>query len=640
MPKEHIVNSKDGLNSLWRISKHYNVSFPELKQKNPHLKIRIPAYWINIGDIILLPEKQPDNKKLVEHIGKCQDSKADPTPLIHMHIDANRDGVVDDDWTENNKWEPGKGKKGAVIFCNNDDEDRDKIVDNKNDKVDTTNDLPDLAPLILRKNPAGKNFPPGWKVKLEVASNEDKIRIFDKRTAAGKEIIGPTKGKTYEITDLSFDVHELAMEAATYPIKGFDGSITLKLSLMDDKGKVVHNEEAKVRVAPWIMFNHAYKTKKVYVVSTFDNNTFRKKLKNELPTGVTLQEVNTTTGDRWMQDAMEPGFASMPNNLAVDKWNVPATLRTANDRTAMGWGDIDEFPKNELLGPGYGFVEALPSTIGNSLDSFGNLECSPPFTHKVTKREYNFGRIIYGGGGREMHRKVRDFLTAQKVQKPMKINTDWLAVGHVDEVISFLPLPGNKFKVLLASTKVAMDIVKKAPGNAKLLQCINLTEGKNNLDLNTEYPYQDAARITGSSLFKEIQKKVQKKIDNIRDDLKKGLGLEDIDFIHLPVLFKKDSGRYIAYTAGVVNMLVVTKSSNGDVKLCIPKPFGPIDNGKCQFEEDIKKKLTAEGLGYPANFEFIDDFTTYHVLSGEIHCGTNSQRMPPNDHWWWEMEWI
>jgi protein-arginine deiminase len=38
--------------------------------------------------------------------------------------------------------------------------------------------------------------------------------------------------------------------------------------------------------------------------------------------------------------------------------------------------------------------------------------------------------------------------------------------------------------------------------------------------------------------------------------------------------------------------------------------------------------------------KFIDDFTTYHMLQGEIHCGTNSQRTPPVDRWWWETDWL
>ncbi|WP_420829547.1 protein-arginine deiminase family protein [Nannocystis pusilla] len=47
-------------------------------------------------------------------------------------------------------------------------------------------------------------------------------------------------------------------------------------------------------------------------------------------------------------------------------------------------------------------------------------------------------------------------------------------------------------------------------------------------------------------------------------------------------------------------------------------------------------------LGPPAetgvDLEFVDDFFTYHVNYGEIHCGTNSKRAPPIDRWWWEQQ--
>ncbi|WP_020587286.1 protein-arginine deiminase family protein [Desulfobacter curvatus] len=588
-----------------------------------------------------IPDSAETNVELAENSKKEITLELELLEL-HMHVDADRDGKVDNDWEDNKKWEPGKGKKGAVILCNNDDEDSDKKEDNKNQKVDTATDLPDLAPLVLRKKPKGKKFPAGWKAKLEV-SDEKKIRVFDKRADGGVEKIGPDTGKkAYEIKDLTPDEHELCMEATTYPEVGFDGIITLKLSLIDDKGTIVHTEEAKVRVAPWLMFNHAYVTTKVYVVETTDNVNFRSKLANEIPSGVTIETASKAVygTDRWMQDAMEPGFASMPNSSAKDKWNVPATLRTFNDRPGMGWGPIDGYPKNELLGPGYGFLQAAPPGMGNSLDSFGNLECSPPFTHKTTKREYKFGRIVYGGGGsRTMEKKVREFLEKQKVQEPFEVDTDWLIVGHVDEVFSFLPLPGNKYKVLLASTKVAMDIVNKNAGTAKLLQGIDFPSGTTQANVDAKYKFDTVDDITKDANFKKVQTDVQKNIEGLRKVLKTELGLEDTDFVHLPVLFMEDGGRYVAYTPGVVNMLVVTKSA-GSVKLCIPKPFGPIVGGKCQFEEDIKTKLKAEGLNYPNDFKFIDDFTTYHMLFGEIHCGTNSQRTPPDDQWWWEMDWI
>ena len=249
-----------------------------------------------------------------------------------------------------------------------------------------------------------------------------------------------------------------------------------------------------------------------------------------------------------------------------------------------------------MLGPDYGFTQALPTTAGTSLDSFGNLECSPPFEHTGKGRDYKFGRIVFGGGGRAMLLKVRQFLAAQTVQEPFEIDTDWLIVGHVDEVMSFLPVPAapKKFKVMLASPAMALDIVKAAPSSAKLLQKIHLTDPAQTARIATDYPLSTAGAIMGDAAFKAEQATVQGKIDGIKATLKTELDLKDSDFIDLPVLFKKEGGRHVAYTAGVVNMLVITKSPS-DLVLCVPKPFGPIVGGMCQFEEKVRSQLKPPG---------------------------------------------
>ena len=36
----------------------------------------------------------------------------------------------------------------------------------------------------------------------------------------------------------------------------------------------------------------------------------------------------------------------------------------------------------------------------------------------------------------------------------------------------------------------------------------------------------------------------------------------------------------------------------------------------------------------PFNITFVDVFFSYHDLLGEIHCGSNFVRTPPNDDWW------
>ena len=73
-----------------------------------------------------------------------------------------------------------------------------------------------------------------------------------------------------------------------------------------------------------------------------------------------------------------------------------------------------------------------------------------------------------------------------------------------------------------------------------------------------------------------------------------------------------------------VNMLVLGKH------LGIPKPFGPIINGRCCLEEKVWSLLEPLGL----HCTFIDDFYTYHVQHGDVHCGTNVCRQPFSFKWW------
>ncbi|PKU26810.1 protein-arginine deiminase type- hypothetical protein [Limosa lapponica baueri] len=43
-----------------------------------------------------------------------------------------------------------------------------------------------------------------------------------------------------------------------------------------------------------------------------------------------------------------------------------------------------------------------------------------------------------------MTRVVRDFLYAQQVQAPVELYSDWLAVGHVNEFVTFVPTSDKK----------------------------------------------------------------------------------------------------------------------------------------------------------------------------------------------------
>ena len=70
MAGTHTVREGDGLDSLWKISRHYKVSFAEIKALNPQIMERHPVShphhgWIYPGDVIKLPAQQKNEDEPV-----------------------------------------------------------------------------------------------------------------------------------------------------------------------------------------------------------------------------------------------------------------------------------------------------------------------------------------------------------------------------------------------------------------------------------------------------------------------------------------------------------------------------------------------------------------------------------------------
>lgn len=70
---------------------------------------------------------------------------------FHLHLDADRDGTVDDDPRGLSRWSWGPNGRGAVVLCNNDDDDASGQPDNSDAIVNGVGDVADLAPLDIRR---------------------------------------------------------------------------------------------------------------------------------------------------------------------------------------------------------------------------------------------------------------------------------------------------------------------------------------------------------------------------------------------------------------------------------------------------------------------------------------------------------
>lgn len=547
-----------------------------------------------------------------------------PVPVdttFHMHLDADRDGAVDDDRSGLDTWEFGAKKKGAIILCNNDGDGSPARSDNEDEVVNTGNDPDELAPLVIRRT--GPPAPADWKATLSVsAADKDRIRIFDRRAAGATEIIGPKKGATFTFPDLIFMQREFGMEAVRYAGTDFDGEITITFTLT--KGaKGTDTETGVVRVAPWIMPNHLDKAEKVFVVNLGAfNSRFITELSGHVSAaGCTLQQ--HTSNDQWMQDCMEFGLSGHPGT------GFRSVMRAPRNRP------LRTFPKT-LRKADLGYHEHGSLNPDTTFDSTGNLECTPPITTKAGKN-FPFGRIYFGPGrpAETLDPDTKEFLEKQVVQAPIEIDTSWLLVGHVDEIISFVPAPGAKgFKLLLASPRLAYKILRDnqaVNGAAKMLTGrkfpdVSSKSAEVSIDdfLTTGIPSVHSRLAAGH--LEPYNDARQANLDSIRSQLESELGLDAADIIEVPVIFADLTTKDLAdaLTAGMVNMLVI----NGH---CIfPKPFGPVVGGKDLFEDDLVQKLTALGLTPHS----LDDWFEYHVLLGEVHCGTNTLRTPTTVKWW------
>ncbi|XP_044068162.1 protein-arginine deiminase type-2 isoform X3 [Siniperca chuatsi] len=562
---------------------------------------------------------------------------------ISLDVDADRDGVVEKNNRNKGTWKWGPNEHGAILLVNCDSERTYwKKPDSEQNYISKVSDLKDMSVMVLRTRGPAK-LPEGYKLTMHISQGDaESVRVFKSRSSEVVNNTLPEKlfynyfVKEYPLVlsseVLSQEVPYLGgvaemnfyVEGLRFPDKDFDGLITINLSLLEPiceglPETPIFTDKVVFRVAPWIMTPNTLQPVEVFVCSTSDNYQFLKGMRNLVAkSGYKLKICHEyeNRGDRWMQDELEFGYIDSPH-----QW-FPVVLDSPRD------GKLQDFPYNELLGPDFGYVTRVAQRKDvSSLDSFGNLEVSPPVT--VNGKKYPLGRIIIGVAfptatkGRNMTKVVQDFLRAQKVQEPIALFSDWLLVGHVDEFLTFVPAPDRKgFRLLLASPdagyKLFRGLQNDGHGQAKLFE-----------GLKDEKPITIDEILNDGSLQDE-NNYVQSCIDWNRDVLKKELGLDDEDIIDLPILFKlvveeeKEQYRAVAYYPDMVNMIVLGKN------LGIPKPFGPKVNGRCALEAEMCSLM--EGLGLSCTF--IDDFASYHKLLGEVHCGSNVRRQPFDFKWW------
>ncbi|MBK8257247.1 MAG: hypothetical protein IPK82_31805 [Polyangiaceae bacterium] len=479
--------------------------------------------------------------------------------------------------------------------------------------------------------PANLFSVPGKAIGLAAAGDVANLTV----RYNGAVVLGPSA--TVTCPEIPLSGASLEIEIST-PAR----FVTLTLHLIDDNSTSLASESVRIASSPYFLDHHLQETERVWVMdaewlksgNSIENVQMVTTLKSLL--GGQLETIDGATygQDIWVQDEFE--MASAAAFYANKRLDV--ALNSPRDRALDKW--VKALAKPDTA------VDDLPGA-GSTYDSFGNLETSPPVT--VNGVEYPFGRIYYGSA---MDSALKNQLKSQKiggpinfeVQKPFEIDTSWLEVGHVDEIITMVPDPAASqgFRVLIASGVRAIEIMKNMDPADKLTLYGEAYKKPTVGDF-----------LAQTSLVMFNQNLETLHLAPLKNLLKAELGITDSDIYPVPVLFA-EKNHTSALTPDIVNLLLINSTAQGTVAVIPdpffradvgnrfdpyngkqPQPYDPMNIGDQSADPFIADMIAALPAGVKA--VFVDDWL-YHRLDGEVHCGTNSLRKPwePAGKAWWQ----
>ncbi|MFE9662240.1 protein-arginine deiminase family protein [Streptomyces sp. NPDC005955] len=604
---------------------------------------------------------------------------AEPAPRADLRADVNRDGKVDvggdSDVPGENTWTRARG---AVVLPNVDDDDRRcKLRDGQgrplpdaklaacHDAADTVlngaRDADDLARLRTVPQPGVANATTGT---VTVRGDASRARLFVKRSNGWKHLKPTTKLTAAELrrgVELGVEATDVVRDAARW-----DGTVRVRFALSG--GGAGDSDDVTLRTAPVLTHHHLQKAKELLVSKTreaflpgmvAEQHKFVAQLEREAKAAGITKPVRTfDTDDVWAQDFVEPGYVSMTGV------NGRAHALRVMIRSAQPDRDSGRQLYAKLRGPGIGVVEVARPAANDewTLNSMGNLETIPPYAHGGAS--YPAGRIIMGHRPDVNSRPAKSmttFLKSQGQQSPLMLDTSWLEVGHVDEFVQFLPADTPRgWRLGLADPTAGVQLLKdaKAAGNGGK----RLFSAPDRLGIKVSRATIN--KVLGDPKFLAGNERAAAKIDENLRLLKRETGITDAEIVRVPALFAQyempdgigaraglsrlgqgDSPlvrpglgtnegpgafapgappRTIAYLPGAVNGVVLSND-----RYLAPRQWGPVIGGKDLFGEAVRRAYAGAGF----TTAYIDDYYSYHLWGGEVHCGTNVLR-DVSRAWW------
>ena len=333
----------------------------------------------------------------------CTDSAKVTVVNIDMGVDTDRSGNVDnsddlgeDEWTmERGAFVPPLSTCDYAAYCG-------------------TNSTSARAQIVVRA-PTGEGILPDYGLRLHK---------MDAATIADLQIVDD-QGEAIVFTEYydlpGWPTSNVTFYAASNRTRKMSASqpdlFTLGLEMVDADGGVVASDTVVLKVAPVILPPEYSSAQAVY--STFD-------LGIPYVTKLNCEEPATW---QWTQDMVKFTKTQWTAGTVGD---LPVTLGHP------GQGNLSDVLRDQ---------EHLPNLQWSVYGQGGNMMATPPLPNDNAP----YGRLLLGN----KDLSSQSYWSEQNIQPVFTLDTSWLAVGHVDEVIMFIAAN----KVLFADPWKAADLL-------------------------------------------------------------------------------------------------------------------------------------------------------------------------------------
>jgi len=497
------------------------------------------------------------------------------------------------------------GSRALVVVPNHDDDDSDGAVDwEQRGQADGDDDFATITLANRRRDTV-----------LRLRDGSPDLRVYH----SGRLILSGDGVREWPVPDRARG------ETIPVQIEVNAWGVIDTLELVDAKKDVIF-ELPVIGSAP-ALAHHLLPTERVWVLSVeewgWSNREMVQALSEGLGSTLDILPGPAFGWDVWVQDEPEFTRAWSPSSVS--------TLILNSIRDGNGEGGLDPFP-GTLVEPDV-FEWTLGQGMATTYDAFGNLEASPPVV--VNGVNYPLGRIYYGWDGAPTSGNgwdtgpvtgVREHLASITTQEPFWVDTTWLCVGHIDEVTSFVPDPTapRGFRFLISDTDLGFQAINSVPEDRRLTNHGRRGYEGHNRPFARSYQNDAALRAYNQDIQRDH-------LEPTLQVFQRELDLQPQEIIRVPAYFEQvaDGGFVCGAAAvipGMVNLLMETDASGTGGRAWIADPFfrSPTDPPQADPFIAMWNDLL------PASVEpvYVDNWTVYHMGLGEVHCGTNQERMP------------